>query len=82
MFDDIMEDVNEHIENIITAKKDKLNEHISGILSVRSKETSVKDASDPEKVQLAGIEMRFLEGIWAYRRNQRAHNIDKLAHIS
>ena len=54
MFGDIIEDVKAHVEKVVTSKTEELNGRISGLLSVCSKETSIKALSDAVKAQLAG----------------------------
>ena len=59
MFDDITQDVKAHVEKIVSAKIDELNERVSGLLSCCAKESSVSMESDALKTLLSGIGMRF-----------------------
>ena len=61
MLDDPTQDVKAHAEKVVSAKTNELSERITELLYFCSKETNVRDESDAARVQLAGIEMRFLE---------------------
>ena len=56
-----MEDVKAHVERVVSTKMDELSGRVSVLLSVCSKETSIKAESNAAKVQFAEIEMRFNE---------------------
>ena len=75
MFDGIVQDVKAHVEGVVSAKTGELYEHISGLLSVRSKNASVMEESDALKTLLFGIEVRFREEHGALVEKINAHTV-------
>ena len=61
MFHDVVQDVREHVESVVSEKMGELEGRLSTLLSGCAKETCVRDESDALKVLLAGVEMRFRE---------------------
>ena len=61
MFDDVVQDVRAHVESVVSAKMDELEERLSMLLSGCAKEASIMDESDALKALLAGGETRFRE---------------------
>ena len=61
MFDDVVQDVRAHVERVVSAKMDELEERLSMLLSGCAKEASIMDESDALKALLAGGETRFRE---------------------
>ena len=61
MFGDVVQDVKAHVESVVSAKMDKLEERVSELLSGCAKDATVREEADTVKVLLAGIEMRFRE---------------------
>ena len=68
-----MQDVRAHVEGVVSAKTDELEERLSKLLSGCAKEASVRDEADALKVLLAGVEMRFGEGQMALVEAINAH---------
>ena len=59
MFHDVVQDVREHVESVVSEKMGELEGRLSTLLSGCAKETCVRDESDALKVLLAGVETRF-----------------------
>ena len=59
--DGVVQDVRAHVERIVTAKMDKVEGRVLGLLSRCSTEVCVGDESDVLKVVLDGVETRFMD---------------------
>ena len=55
------QDVNAHVEGVVSAKVGELEERLSGLLSGCAKERCVRKKSDALKKLLARVETRFRE---------------------
>ena len=82
MSDDVVEDVKAHVECVVSAKMDELNERVSGLLSGCAKKANVKAESDALKTLLSGIEMQFGEEHAALVEAINAHTVATKAQTS
>ena len=60
-FDDVVQNVNVHVDRFVSAKVGELEDRLSKLLSGCAKMACVNDESDALKVLLAGNETRFRE---------------------
>ena len=61
MSDDVVQEVREHVEAVVSAKMGELEGHLSKLLSVSATEACVREEPDSLKALLAGIETRIWE---------------------
>ena len=61
MSGDVVEDVKADVGRVVSAKTDRREERVSGLLSWCAKEASVREVADAVKALLAGVETRFRE---------------------